>query len=112
MKIYMAISRVLDAQNCKFLLFILIGFLSSAKLFSQDSKDSTIILINDVNMQLESSAALSDMYNFKFDKAEQQMQGFKQKYSWHPLPYFLLGLNEWWKIEPNTKVTTHDARFL
>lgn len=86
--------------------------LAGGNLFSQVRKDTTIILINDVNIQLESTAALTDMYNFKFEKAELQMQGFKQKYAWHPLPYFLLGLNEWWKIEPNTRITKYDERFL
>ena len=50
--------------------------------------------------------------NFKFEKAEQQFRWFKQKYAWHPLPYFLLGLSEWWKIMPNPKNTDHDDRFM
>ena len=99
-------------QNRKFWVLILILFLVNGKLFSQTRRDTTIILINDVNIQLESQAALADMYNFKFEKAEKQMQWFKKKYAWHPLPYFLLGLNEWWKIEPNTRITTYDDRFL
>ena len=75
-------------------------------------KDTTIILINNITMQIEISQALSDLYNFKFDAAERQFRWFKQKYSWHPLPYFLLGLSEWWKIMPNTKDTRYDDRFL
>ncbi len=87
-------------------------FLVHGEAFSQAKKDTTIILISDVNMQLECSQALNDMYNFKFEKAEKQMQWFKKKYAWHPLPYFLLGLNEWWKIEPNSRITIYDDRFL
>lgn len=75
-------------------------------------KDTTIILINNVAMQIEISEALNDLYNFKFAKAEQQFRWFKQKYPWHPLPYFLLGLSEWWKIMPNTRETKYDDRFL
>ncbi|MCE7863096.1 MAG: tol-pal system protein YbgF [Bacteroidetes bacterium CHB5] len=75
-------------------------------------KDTTIILISDITMQIEISQALNDLYNFKFAKAEQQFRWFKQKYKWHPLPYFLLGLSEWWKIMPNTKVTTYDDKFM
>lgn len=75
-------------------------------------KDTTIILINNVTMQIEISQALSDLYNFKFEVAERQFRWFKQKYPWHPLPYFLLGLSEWWKIMPNTKETKYDDRFL
>src|SRR5688572_1871926 len=52
------------------------------------------------------------MYNFKFEKAEQQYRWFKQKYAWHPLPYFLLGLSEWWKIMPDTKNSSYDEKFL
>ncbi len=75
-------------------------------------KDTTIILINSVTVQLEATQALNDMYNFNFAEAEKQMRWFKQKYAWHPLPYFLLGLSEWWKIMPNTNETKHDDRFL
>jgi hypothetical protein len=75
-------------------------------------KDTTIILISDVRVQIETTQALNDLYNFKFEKAETQFGWFKQKYRWHPLPYFLLGLSEWWKIMPNTKDTSHDDRFM
>lgn len=84
----------------------------SASAQAKVKKDTTIILINNVSMQIEISEALNDLYNFKFAKAEQQFRWFKQKYPWHPLPYFLLGLSEWWKIMPNTKETKYDDRFL
>jgi hypothetical protein len=88
-------------------------FLSLTTLtIAQEKKDTTIILISDLRVQLESTSALNDMYNFKFDKAEQQLQQLMKRYGWHPLPYFLLGLNEWWKIMPDTRSTTHDVRFL
>lgn len=79
---------------------------------AQAEKDTTLILINDIRIQIEATEALNDLYNFKFEKAEQQFRWFKQKYAWHPLPYFLMGLSEWWKIMPNTKNTQHDERFL
>lgn len=75
-------------------------------------KDTTIILITDITVQIEATEGLDNLYNFKFAKAEQQFRWFKQKYAWHPLPYFLLGLSEWWKIMPNTKDQSHDDRFL
>lgn len=75
-------------------------------------KDTTIILISDLQVQIEATQALNDLYNFKFDKAEKQFGWFKHKYRWHPLPYFLMGLGEWWKIMPNTKDKSHDERFL
>ncbi len=79
---------------------------------AQARKDTTIILISDITVQLEATDALNDLYNFKFEKAEKQFRWFKQKYAWHPLPYFLLGLSEWWKIMPSTNDRSHDERFL
>ncbi|HMJ71699.1 MAG TPA: tetratricopeptide repeat protein [Cyclobacteriaceae bacterium] len=78
----------------------------------QQRKDTTIILISNLQIQIETTQALDDLYNFKFDKAEMQFQWLKQKYAWHPLPYFLIGLGEWWKIMPDTKNTSHDDRFM
>jgi Tetratricopeptide repeat len=75
-------------------------------------KDTTIILLNDITVQLQCSQALNDLYNFKFDKAEEAFRSLRQQYRWHPLPYFLMGLIEWWKIMPNTKDTSHDKQFL
>jgi hypothetical protein len=75
-------------------------------------KDTTLILISNLEIQLETTQALDDLYNFKFDKAEKEFQDLKQKYKWHPLPYFLIGLGEWWKIMPDTKNKSHDERFL
>ncbi len=66
----------------------------------------------DMNVQIEATHAVNDMYNFKFDKAEQQFRWIKQKYHNHPLPYFLLGLSEWWKIVPDVKATQYDQKFL
>jgi tetratricopeptide (TPR) repeat protein len=98
---------------------ILLLTLSYSTLAAQDSwnppparKDTTIILISDINVQLECTQALNDLYNFKFDRAEFQFRYLKAKYRWHPLPYFLMGLIEWWKIMPNTKDQSHDNTFM
>jgi hypothetical protein len=94
---------------------ILLFCLVSVHAFCQTKqlkKDTTIILISDVSVQLEAVQALNDLYDFKFERAERQMRWFKQKYTWHPLPYFMMGLSEWWKIMPNTKETKYDDRFL
>lgn len=73
--------------------------------------DTTIILISDLHVQLECTQALNDLYNFDFPRAEAQFKYLKAKFKWHPLPYFLMGLIEWWKIMPNTKDTSHDNTF-
>ena len=101
----------LTSSNIFFSLSLFLVFISSS-VSAQVKKDTTIILITDITIQIETTQALNDLYNFKFEKAEQQFRWFKQKYAWHPLPYFLLGLSEWWKIMPNTKSTAHDNRFL
>jgi hypothetical protein len=77
-----------------------------------EKKDTTIILLNDLGVQLECTQALNDLYNFKFPEAEKQFRYLREKYIWHPLPYFLMGLIEWWKIMPNTKDKSHDEIFL
>ncbi len=79
---------------------------------AQVKKDTTLILITNIAIQIEATQALNDLYNFKFAKAEQQFRWFKQKYAWHPLPYFLLGLSEWWKLMPSLETRDHDERFL
>jgi tetratricopeptide (TPR) repeat protein len=52
------------------------------------------------------------MYNFKFSAARKQFMGFKSKFSEHPLPYFLLGLNIWWQMMPDLSVEKYDDEFL
>ncbi|MBS1545339.1 MAG: tol-pal system protein YbgF [Bacteroidetes bacterium] len=95
-----------------YILITLLFVAAPLLLAGQARTDTTIVLINDITVQLEATQALNDLYNFKFEKAEQQFRWFKQKYAWHPLPYFMLGLSEWWKIMPSPHIRTHDARFL
>jgi tetratricopeptide (TPR) repeat protein len=92
------------------LLLLVAGFSASAQGVAK--KDSTIILLTDLQVQMECTQALNDLYNFKFPEAEAQFRSIREKYGWHPLPYFLMGLIEWWKIMPNTKDQSHDASFL
>lgn len=104
----MSFTRLLIAK-CTLLVAVLMASGSEAH---AQAKDTTIILINNLEIQLETTQALDDLYNFKFDKAEQQFQALKKKYGWHPLPYFLIGLGEWWKIMPDTRNTRYDEKFL
>lgn len=95
-----------------FSLFFLVD-VSPLKSQSVENKDpQPIILLSDINVQLQCTQALNDLYNFKFDRAEVKFRDLKTQYGWHPLPYFLMGLIEWWKIMPNTKDTSHDEKFL
>ncbi len=69
-------------------------------------------LLDNALIQMEATAAVNDMYNFKFERATLQFNWFREKYPEHPLPYFLLGLNEWWKMMPNSDIETYDQVFL
>jgi tetratricopeptide (TPR) repeat protein len=73
--------------------------------------DSTVLLIADMIVQIEATEAMNAMYNFNFKEANKQYNWLRQKYPDSPLAYFLLGLNEWWKIMPNTDVKDFDDRF-
>lgn len=73
--------------------------------------DSTELLIADMIVQIEATEAMNAMYNFDFKEAKKQYNWLRQKYPHSPLAYFLLGLNEWWKMMPNTDVKDFDERF-
>lgn len=98
-------------------LFTILLVVSYFGTYSQPSKvvdndTAQIILISDMLVQIEANQAMNDLYNFKFKEAETQFRWMKHQYSWHPLPYFLLGLSEWWKIMPNLSNKEHDEKFL
>lgn len=76
------------------------------------NSDTTLILLADIDIQLECTQALNDLYNFRFDAAERTFEQLMGRYGWHPLPYFLMGLSEWWKIMPNPRNTSYDQDFL
>ena len=110
-----------DGKSCSgvitigsWMMIVLLVLVANNPLKAQEDakKDTTIILISDLHVQLECSQALNDLYNFKFPQAERQFSYLKAKYPWHPLPYFLMGLIEWWKIMPNTKDLSHDETFM
>lgn len=78
---------------------------------SLEPAEKSKLLLNDMNLQIEITQAVNDMYNFKFEQAERQFFWLKQKHPAHPLPYFLMGLSQWWKIMPDITVERFDGRF-
>jgi tetratricopeptide (TPR) repeat protein len=70
------------------------------------------MLLANARIQIETTQAINDLYNFKFPRAEQQFRWIRQKYDWHPLPYFLLGMSQWWKIAPAIENKQYDDRFI
>lgn len=102
---------ILNSRWQKFVLpATLFIYLNTTKSEAYNGKDS--LLIADMFVQIEATQALNDMYNFKFREAKRQFFWLKQKYPEHPLPYFLMGLNEWWQIMPNLDIEIHDEPFL
>lgn len=102
----------------KFLILFICALLAMPAMVSaqwvgeaQQSTEKKKLLLQDMNLQIEATQALNDMYNFKFARAEQQFRWLKQKHPSHPLPYFLMGLSEWWKIMPNIENQQYDGRF-
>jgi len=92
-------------------LLMMLQLAISAYAFGEDDTNMPRNLLNDLIMQIEVTQAVNDMYNFKFDLAEKQFYWVMQKYDWHPLPYFLMGLSTWWKIVPNYENTQYDDKF-
>ena len=93
-------------------LFIFI-FLGVDNLCAQTVFDSLALysqknLLKSNFVQIEATQAIDDMYNFKFDKAKNQFEWFAEKYPAHPFPYFLLALNESWKMMPNPEDIQYD----
>lgn len=67
-------------------------------------------LLKHPGVQIESAEAINLMYNYKFYEADKEFRWLRVRYPKHPMPYFLMGLAEWWKIVPNTDVTDYDAQ--
>ena len=91
-------------------ILLMIFTLVSLFTFSQDSSEH--ILLMDKDVQIDATQAVNDMYNFKFEKAEQQFRWLVQAYPEHPLPYFLLGLSHWWRMAPNIDDGKYDIQFM
>ena len=73
---------------------------------------STNILLKNRYVEIEATQAINDMYNFQFNRAARQFNYLKKQYGWHPLPYFLQGLNLWWKMLPHVDEDKWDEEFL
>lgn len=99
----------------KIVLIVLLVFVQwslNGQLFSffNNSKEDPKVekLLLDRAVQINTTAAVNNMYNFNFHEAEKEFKWLKVKYPEHPLGDFLLGLNEWWKIVPDTKNSSFD----
>jgi hypothetical protein len=88
-------------------------YLTSYCIDNPASEDTIqILLLENISIQVQTTQAINDMYNFKFKKAERQFNLLKEEFPHHPLAYFLLALNEWWKINVNIENEAYDETFL
>lgn len=77
---------------------------------SAGSVKGMLLLNKDIQYELE--GAVDNMYNFKYAVAEKQFKSMRRRYPEHPLPYFLMGLSQWWKIVPtNIQTKQYDDLF-
>lgn len=83
--------------------FFILSFMS----FSQEKTS----LLTDTKIQFECTEAIDSLYNFNFNAAEKQFNWLRQDYPNHPLPYFLMGLSQWWKIMPDLRIEKYDDSF-
>lgn len=103
----------------KILLIWLAGsFFLCSNIFAQKSKKQLALdtlppmLLLDESLQAELADALDEMYNFQFKEAEEKFLQVRKRYPSHPLPYFIMGLSNWWKMMPNTNIEDFDEPFL
>ncbi len=91
---------------------VTLGIFCSFAVLGQSADNAVPSLLLDKKIRIEATEAVNDVYNFKFERADRQFRWIKQKHGWHPLPYFLLGLSQWWRITPNIDDESHDREFL
>ena len=94
-----------------FILSAILFLFYSAKVEASPN-DSIPVLLTYIEIQIECTEGINSMYNFDFNRADSQFRWLKSKYGWHPLPYFLLGLSQWWRIVPNIQDEQYDSAML
>jgi hypothetical protein len=87
-----------------------LALLAKAQLYDPSAFDKRYDgLLKHPGVQIESAEAINLMYNYKFYEADKEFRWLRLRYPKHPMPYFMMGLAEWWKIVPNTDVTDYDT---
>jgi len=100
----------------KHIFLVIIFWLTISALPAQTpiESDSTFSysLLTNPYVQIEATQAINDMYNFRFERSMRHFNYIKKQYGWHPLPYFMMGLNYWWRIVPDFQNEEFDEPFL
>lgn len=76
------------------------------------SSEKPEYLLLDKSLQFRITEAINSMYDFDFETAERGFAVMRYSYPEHPLPYFLMGLAQWWKIVPDMENKKNDKIFL
>jgi tetratricopeptide (TPR) repeat protein len=92
-------------------LLFLVLFFSQATAQRAPKIDSIHMVLLNPYVQIAATDALNELYNFKFEESMKSMTYLKYEYGWHPLPYFMMGLNYWWRIQPNMNNYEYDDTF-
>ena len=90
------------------LLPVLVSFQSYAQQWMVPVDSANKSILTNPHIQFEATEAIDDMYNFNFERAKNGFNALKKQYGWHPLPYFLQGMNNWWQIIPHIPNETYD----
>jgi len=90
--------------------FLAISFHVHSK--AANPADSTKLLLAELRVQIDATAAINAMYNFDFEESARLYRELRFRYPDHPLSYFLSGLNTWWRIMPDESNEQYDKRFL
>lgn len=101
----------MNSKSIGVILFLFAFFPARAQLLSWltgDVNEPAGELLTNRAIQIETTDAINNMYNFKFHAAEREFKWLMVKYPNHPIGNFLLGLNEWWQIVPDTHDESHD----
>ncbi|MDW3194054.1 MAG: tetratricopeptide repeat protein [Cytophagales bacterium] len=93
------------------LLPVLVSFQSYAQQWMVPVDSANKSILTNPHIQFEATEAIDDMYNFNFERAKNGFNALKKQYGWHPLPYFLQGMNNWWQIIPHIPNETYDEAF-
>ena len=71
------------------------------------------ILLTDMDIQIDATAAVNHLYNFKFKEAKKEFNWIKYRYPNHPMPYFLIGFTYWWRMQPDIEnIKKYDKKFI
>jgi tetratricopeptide (TPR) repeat protein len=77
----------------------------------KEEVSGTEYLLLNKGLQFRITEAVNSLYNFDFETAEKGFAVMRYTYPEHPLPYFLMGLSQWWKMAPDTENQSYDEIF-